>query len=84
MIMTLLSVFKKTSFLLGLLEFFGSIITAWLGLFYFFYTNGRNVFTVVSFLLGSILAGIYFVFSLTRFIVKRMEKKAEKKIQEMK
>ena len=81
MIMTLLRVFKKTSFLLGLLEFFGSIITAWLGLFYFFYTNGRNVFTIVSFLLGSILAGIYFVFSLTRFIVKRMEKKVEKKIQ---
>ena len=84
MIMTLLSVFKKTSFLLSFLEFFGSIIIAWLGLFYFFYTNGRNVFTVVSFLLGSILAGIYFVFSLTRFIVKRMEKKVEKKIQEMK
>lgn len=60
MIMTLLSVFKKTSFLLGLLEFFGSIITAWLGLFYFFYTNEEMFlplfrFCLVPFLQASIL-----------------------------
>ena len=84
MILTLIGVFKKSSFLLGLFGFFGSILTGWLGLSYFFYTNGRNVFTVIAFLLGTIFSGIYFVFSLTRFIAKRMEKKAEKKIQEMK
>lgn len=80
----LLGIFKKSSFVLGILEFLGSILTAWLGLFYFFNCSGRNVFVVIIFLLGAILSGIYFVSSLTHFLSRKMEKKAQKKIKEMK
>ncbi len=81
---TLLALKKKTSFTLSILAFFGSLFTAWLALVYFLNTKGENFAVLIIFMLGMIFSGFYLATSASNFILKIMDKKAKKKLKEIK
>ncbi len=84
LILFLLSYFKKSSAIISFINIFVFIATTYLALGYFFDCDGLNVPCIIFSIIGVILTGIYFVYALCDFIVRRMEAKAKKKIKNMK
>ncbi len=80
----LLSHFEKSSLIIPLINVFVSIAIVYLALGYFFECNGLNVPSIILYIIGVVVCGFYFVEALCKFIVKRMEAKAKKKIENMK
>ncbi len=80
----LLALKKKTSLIVSILSFFGSLFSAWLSLVYFLNTKGENFVVLFLFLLGMIFSGFYLATSISNFIVRRMTKRSEKKLKEIK
>lgn len=76
--------YKKRSAGFAMATIIIDIVLVYLSFGFFFDSNGLNIPSIILFLAGIVITGIYFVQAFSDFVTHRMEVKAKKKIDKMK